>query len=166
VIGGFQPVAFQPAFQQGTGPTPAGRHHKRYGVLDGNTLLVFNTLAEANAAKAAIAARAAVAAKPALKRVKVKPMPKPEERIPLAATASLAAAAGQTADYRALLSAKAYTDLVAMHDALRRADAMRREEEEVAMHLLHEDWQARKAALVPIAHIVMAIRDHIAKRLH
>ena len=114
----------------------AGKHRRHFGVRDGDRLLIFDTRAEANAAAQAIALRDAP--KPRNKRkVKVRPIPTPAEVVPLPVVARAAESAGATESYQELLRIQAYTLLAQRYEAWIKKVAQDREEEEIAMILLH-----------------------------
>jgi hypothetical protein len=153
------------AFALGTitngGHLPAGKHRKRYGVRDGDRLLIFDTRRQADAAKAAIAARRSTHRTKPLTRIKVPP----HEVIDVPAVRTLAAVQHREPEVTRMLAAKDYTPLIALYrDMQRRKDlaaeesarAAAQEDEETAMHFLHDDYEQRRQyaahirALIPL----------------
>ncbi len=119
---------------QPSGAVPAGKHHKRYGVRDGDKLLVFDTKTAADAMRATINARGTGEA-PKLKRIKV--VPQPTVTIDLPQMSGLAQEQRKAAQFNYLLDTRAYyRPLISMYFDLKREDQLR-EEEEIAMILLH-----------------------------
>lgn len=114
----------------------AGRHHRRFGVRDGERLLIFDTRLEADQAKLAIAQRDLPAPKNP-KRLKVRPIPIPRETLTLPQVERIAQQVHETDAYEDLLRSQAYTVLVQRYDAWVKRQAEVREEEEIAMILLH-----------------------------
>jgi len=135
--------------QAGSGPQPAGRHRKRYGVFDGDRLLIFDTRAKADEAQVAIASRELPKPRNA-RRIRVKPIPKPTEVIPLPQIAAAAESVGEYRAYQTILSDAAPTRMADFYEGLR----ARYEEEETARHLLHLDREERR---MHIAHLTEAV---------
>jgi hypothetical protein len=141
---------------------PAGKHRKRYGVRDGDRLLIFDTRRQADAAKAAIAARRSPISKP-LSRIRIPP----HEVIDLPAVKTLAAVEHREPQVTRLLQARDYTPLIALYrDMQRRKDLAAQEaiaqealqaqeaDEAAAILLLHHEQRRQYAAhihaLIPL----------------
>ena len=144
----FQPTGSIPP---PVGPTPAGRHH-RYGVRDGWRLLIFDTPEQAEAARQAIRERDRPKDKSRPKKRKVRGIPQAAQTIDLQELRTEATAVELRPLYDQLLSTARFTDVDALvrqiaerKEAKKREEharalivqAMQREEEEIAVILLH-----------------------------
>ncbi|HTO43139.1 MAG TPA: hypothetical protein VML56_03610, partial [Burkholderiales bacterium] len=131
-----------------TPASAAGRHTKRYGVRDGDRLLVFMNKADADAARKAIEAKNSSSpnAARALKRIKAaKILAQPVDIVPVALVRQAAESQHAISEYLEMARKHSYTSLINAYydwkrkaeDEHRKREAMAREEEEIAVILLH-----------------------------
>ena len=115
--------------------TKRGRQKRRYGVRDGWRLLIFDTKEQADAAKAALSRPISPASKRSAP-LRIRVTPAPAQVVDLPEMRKEATSYGLVERYDTLLAAKRFHDLARMTNDLR-VHAMRREEEEIAIVLLH-----------------------------
>lgn len=111
-----------------SGPVPAGKHRKRYGVLVAGKLLVFDSPQKAEQAKQAALA---LVGRLSLKRLRIA-APVPEEIVPLAEVRARAQEFNVYPAFQNFARQRDYESMLKLYDELR----AKREEEEIATVLL------------------------------
>lgn len=136
----------------------AGKHRKRYGVLDGDRLLIFDTRVQADTAKAVIAARN-VPQPRNTRKLKVRPLPAAREVVPLPQIAALAARAREEPQFNQLVADRASTRLADLYHILKE----RQEDEDAAITLLHLDRLERDAHRTHAMNIITALQHYLRR---
>lgn len=130
------------------GSSPAGRRRKRYGLIDGERLLIFDTKAKYEAAIAAKRTQIA----PKLRRIKIR-TPVPVLTVSLPQLKADAVIRKELPRYEQGLASRYHESLVAMAEGMRR-----REDEEIATAISHLDHERRTA--LTVMHALLTLRRH------